>query len=75
MRARIEQRRLLALPVNVHEKRSDAFEKSLRHRLAVDEDAVLSGQRKLASNDQLAVFELDPGFVKDRCDRSLGPAR
>src|SRR4030095_4598671 len=52
MGRRIEQRLLIALPMNINQKWSQLFEQRLGRELMVDEDLVASGCRQFAAHNQ-----------------------
>ena len=56
MRFRIEKRLLIALAVDVDQKRPQVTQQRLRRELIVDEDLVAAGSGDLATNDQLVAI-------------------
>ncbi len=65
MRFGIEERLLISLSVNVHEKRAQIAQQRVCGELVVDEDLIATRRRNFATNDQLGgrsktgVFEYD----------------
>jgi hypothetical protein len=62
---RIEQRLLIALPVNIDKIRTQIAQQRLRGKLVVDEDLVSPGGSDLAPNDQLG-SQIKSGVFKQQ---------
>src|SRR5215213_1179395 len=74
----VKERRLLALPVNVHEKRADFSQEGLRHELIIDKNPVLSRRRELAPDNQIYFsggVQFDAAFVKSLLQNRIGTNR
>src|SRR6185369_10364321 len=66
MSARIEERLLIALPVNVDEKLTHVAQQRLGRELVVDEDLVAAGGGKLATDDQFLIKSKTGVFQQQR---------
>ena len=82
-----EQKLLIVLPVNISQERRQFFQQRNGHRPAADEGARFSAGQDLALDEQLAVFDFQPGgfqqaahgglvaHVEDARDSRAGLAR
>src|SRR6185369_7874245 len=74
MRVRVEKRLLIALSVDVDQKRPQVTQQRLRRELIVNEDLVASVDRQFAANDQL-VAVLQTGIFQQRFELRIRSQR